>query len=175
MLAVFYQKSLLCRQDIRFFRLLTAQPMPIERYLLAWRRQFGDALFSFFRNFSKPPLPAPAPMVTPADRESEYLRHLRFIVEIHLDEAGFSVDALCHECHASQPQLYRKLTALSGIPPGRFIRLIRLQKARELLRQPGLTIAEIAYKTGFSSPPHFTRLFVKMFGVTPSEFRKNGR
>ncbi|MCK6694218.1 MAG: AraC family transcriptional regulator [Thermoanaerobaculia bacterium] len=148
--------------------------MPIESYLLAFRRQFGDVLFSFFRNFFKPSLPVPAPMVTPADREPEYLRHLRFIVEIHLDEAGFRVDALCHECHASQPQLYRKLTALSGLSPGRFIRFIRLQKARELLRQPGRTIAEIAFETGFGSPAHFTRLFVKMFGMTPSAYRKSG-
>ncbi len=87
-------------------------------------------------------------------------------------EAHFSVAALCRACHTTQPQLYRKLVAQTGCSPVHFIHQIRLQKACDLIRNTDLTIAEIAYETGFTSPAYFSRLFAKTYGLPPSEYRK---
>ncbi|MCB9035478.1 MAG: helix-turn-helix transcriptional regulator [Lewinellaceae bacterium] len=73
----------------------------------------------------------------------------------------------------SHSQLHRKLTALTGLSANRFIRFIRLSKARILLKDPGLSIAEVAYDTGFTDPVYFSRVFKKEFGMTPTSFREN--
>lgn len=94
-------------------------------------------------------------------------------VEAHLSDTSFNVAALCRAMGMSQPQLHRKLTALAGLAPVRFIYFIRLNKARELLlQQPELTIAEVAYDAGFSSPSYFSRLFLREFGCTPTDYRE---
>ena len=51
------------------------------------------------------------------------------------------------------------------------IRGIRLNKAKELLLNSDLTIAEIAYDTGFNKPSYFSRCFSKEFNISPSNFR----
>jgi AraC-like DNA-binding protein len=48
---------------------------------------------------------------------------------------------------------------------------VKLDAARELLRQPDLKIRDVAYETGFSAPAHFTRFFRALSGVTPREYR----
>jgi AraC-like DNA-binding protein len=63
------------------------------------------------------------------------------------------------------------MTALTGESVGKFVRSIRLSKAKELLKNSELTISEIAYETGFSEPGYFTKTFSKEFNMTPSEYR----
>jgi transcriptional regulator GlxA family with amidase domain len=53
-----------------------------------------------------------------------------------------------------------------------YIRLIRLQKARDMLLSSALGIAEIAYETGFNDPKFFSRVFSEEFGMPPSVFRE---
>lgn len=53
-----------------------------------------------------------------------------------------------------------------------YINNIRLEQAKSMLQNPGLTISEIAYKTGFSSPNYFSTVFKNKFGVSPNVFRK---
>ena len=53
----------------------------------------------------------------------------------------------------------------------RFIRSIRMNKARELLSNPNLSINEVAYDSGFSNPNYFSRVSSKTFGMSPTEYR----
>lgn len=69
----------------------------------------------------------------------------------------------------SRMQLHRKLKALTNQSISEFIRIIRLEKALELLQAKQLNISEISYITGFSSPNHFSRVFKEKFGKSPSE------
>jgi YesN/AraC family two-component response regulator len=52
---------------------------------------------------------------------------------------------------------------------------VRMEKARELLTTTGLAVGDIAESTGFSNSPYFYKAFKKINGVTPVDFRKNGR
>ena len=70
----------------------------------------------------------------------------------------------------SHSQLHRKLTALTGYSPNKFIRFIRLSKAKEKIIQTEETIGNIAFDTGFRDPVYFARVFKKEFGMTPTEF-----
>ena len=72
----------------------------------------------------------------------------------------------------SQVQVYRKLKALTGKTPSKYIRFIRMEKAMELLSTSNLNISEIAYNLGFSDPNYFSRTFQQVYGKTPSSIRK---
>ena len=71
----------------------------------------------------------------------------------------------------SHSQLHRKLDALTGCSPNKFIRVIRLNNARELLKNPAHSISTVAFNCGYNDPGYFTRVFKQEHGVTPQEWR----
>ena len=73
----------------------------------------------------------------------------------------------------SHSQLHRKLDALTGCSPNKFIRIIRLNKAKELLKNPANTIAFISINCGYNDPGYFARVFKQEYLVTPQEWRTN--
>jgi len=111
--------------------------------------------------------------VTPSNVEQAFLEKIRLLVEANLENEQFSVEMLCREIGLSHPQLHRKMTALTGQSVKKFIRAIQINKAKELLTQTQLSIAEIAYQTGFSDAAYFTKVFGKGVGVSPSGFRNS--
>lgn len=89
----------------------------------------------------------------------------------HLDEENFSVNHLANAICLSRSQVHRKIKAITGYSTSIYIRMIRLQKAKELLTVEDLTISEIAYRVGFKSPVYFSQIFKKTFGKSPTESR----
>jgi signal transduction histidine kinase/ligand-binding sensor domain-containing protein/DNA-binding response OmpR family regulator len=110
--------------------------------------------------------------VTVSSIDDQFLQRLKNVVEAHIAEEAFGVDELAREAGMSRSQIHRKLTALTGMSAGDFVRYLRLHRAMDLLRQNAATVAEIAYMVGFSTPAHFTKCFHELFGVTPSEIRR---
>lgn len=88
----------------------------------------------------------------------------------HLDDENFSIEQFGSEIFLSRSQLHRKLTALTNQTPSEFVRTIRLKRAAQLLLANKLSIADIAYQTGFNSPAYFTKCFKSYFGMVPSEY-----
>ena len=72
-----------------------------------------------------------------------------------MSDADFTIKDLCQEVGISHSQLHRKLGAATGQSITRFIRAARLEKAKKLLLNPKLTVAAIAYDTGFKDPDYF--------------------
>jgi signal transduction histidine kinase/DNA-binding response OmpR family regulator len=101
--------------------------------------------------------------------EKIFLNKIKQAVEAHLDDEQYSVDQLSDEIGLSRTQLHRKLKALTGQGPGELIRVVRLQRAFELLKQKAGTVAEVGYMVGFSNPNSFSTSFSKHFGFAPSE------
>lgn len=116
-----------------------------------------------------------APLEQVADpakaKEDEFVTKVRTVIMAHLDDAEFSVIHLCRAVFLSRTQLHKKLTALTGLSAGRYILELRLYAAVELLKNPSLTITEIAYMVGFTDPNYFTRCFTARFGKPPGETR----
>lgn len=85
----------------------------------------------------------------------------------------FTVEDLAAALGMTRGHLYRKMMTITGKGPADFIRTIRLKRARQLLDESGMQIAEITYAVGYSSPKVFSRNFKAKFGVVPSDYLKN--
>jgi AraC-like DNA-binding protein len=70
----------------------------------------------------------------------------------------------------SRSQLHRKIKEIAGIPTADFIRNIRLNQAARLLREHKASVADVAYNTGFANQTHFSTVFKKYFGMSPSDY-----
>lgn len=103
--------------------------------------------------------------------DAAFLRTVREAVEAHLTDADFSVGQLADAVALSPSQLQRKVKALTDRTPVQLIRVIRLERAAQLLDQDAGTITEIAYAVGFNSYSHFARSFKEYFGQSASAYR----
>jgi signal transduction histidine kinase/DNA-binding response OmpR family regulator/streptogramin lyase len=107
----------------------------------------------------------------PIDPDEIFLKKLIGIVEEQLADEHFGVPELCKKARLSNSQLFRKLKALTGKPATRFIRSIRLEKAKWMLETTEMNVGEVGFATGFQDPAYFSRIFHKEFGMTPSDVR----
>lgn len=103
--------------------------------------------------------------------EDGFVAKVREAVETHLNDTDFTVEQLCKKVFMSHSQLHRKLDALTGYSPNKFIRMIRLNKAKELMKNPSNSITQVAYECGYNDPGYFARVFKQEFGETPQEWR----
>lgn len=102
---------------------------------------------------------------------SEFIQKLTNLVEANLANEKFGPEDMAKEAGMSHSNLNRKLKTISNQNSSQFIREIRLKKAKELLLNENLTIAEISYRVGFGSPTYFSNCFREYFGVSPGELR----
>ena len=103
----------------------------------------------------------------------EFKQKLTNLVEANLANENFGPDELAREAGMSHTNLNRKLKSISNQNASQFIREIRLKKAKELLLNEDLTVAEISYRVGFGSPAYFNKCFHEYFGLTPGELRNH--
>ncbi len=102
--------------------------------------------------------------------EEQFLNRLMDIIEKVWNEEELNVHDFAKQIGLSKAQLYRKITALTGIAPHKFIKEFRLKKAIELIEKQQGNISQIAFETGFSNPSYFSKCFQKRFGILPSDF-----
>ena len=97
------------------------------------------------------------------------------VVNKHLSDSDFNVETLTSEVGISRAQLHRKMKEMTGLPVSEFIRNIRLEQAVRLLEEQKINVTQVAYTVGFSNLAHFSTVFRKQFGVSPTEYmeRKN--
>ncbi len=93
------------------------------------------------------------------------------LVQSQMEEGDVSVDGISEQMKISRVQLFKKIKAITGESPSQVIRQIRLETAERLLIENNSTIAEVAYKVGFSSPNNFSRSFKAYFGDTPKNYK----
>lgn len=105
-------------------------------------------------------------------QETEFMKKFNKCVEEHLADSDLSVEDLGSEMCLSRVQLYRKVKALTGKSPVEIVRETRLIRASQLLADSSLSISEIAYRVGFSSPSYFTKCYRDLFGKSPTEVQR---
>ncbi len=93
-------------------------------------------------------------------------------VEANIDRSDLSVEELSRELGMSRVHLYKRLSQITGKTPIEFIRVIRLKRAAQLLRESQRSVAEIAYCVGFNNPKYFSKYFKDEFGVLPSVYQE---
>ncbi|MFK7847566.1 MAG: response regulator [Rhodothermales bacterium] len=101
--------------------------------------------------------------------DDTFLHRLMETIETHMTDEHFGVEELNASMGIGARQLYRKIHALTGKSPVKFIRLVRLQRAKRLLEQKAGNVSEVAFEVGFSSLSYFSKTFKEEFGKLPSE------
>lgn len=129
---------------------------------------------SFHKSFQKH-LDIKATDIEITSLDEKLIQNAIKVVESHISDADFSVEALSQMLGISRVHLYKKLLSLTGKSPIEFIRTIRLQRAAQLLEKSQLTVAEVAYQVGFNNPKYFTKYFKDQFRVLPSAYATGKR
>lgn len=101
--------------------------------------------------------------------DKEFLNKVINILNEELSNSEFSVDDLCRRLGVSRTVLYNKIKTLTGQPPSDFIKVVRLNKAKEILETHKYMISEVADMVGFSDPKYFSVCYKKQFGISPSK------
>lgn len=100
-----------------------------------------------------------------------FLKRLITTINDNLGNPDFGIAELGKEVGVSRSHIHRKLHTLTGKSPSRFIRSIRLHKAKELLEKNIGNVSEVADRTGFRSLSYFSQVFFEEFGYLPKDVR----
>jgi DNA-binding response OmpR family regulator/nitrogen-specific signal transduction histidine kinase len=104
--------------------------------------------------------------------DRKFVNEFTSLVETNVSNDAFSVEDICLKMGISKMQLYRKVKALLNMNVNDYIIDTRLQKAKYFLKHESLSISEVAYKVGFSSPAYFGTVFKSKFGLTPKAYKE---
>jgi signal transduction histidine kinase/AraC-like DNA-binding protein/ActR/RegA family two-component response regulator len=121
-------------------------------------------------------VPAAEPVTTAVlhPMDEAFLQQIIQLVQEHMDNPDFGIALLAKKAAMSQPVLFKKIKAITGMSANDFVKSLRLKRATELLQENRYTVYEIAYMVGYENSKYFSREFKKQFGVTPSEYGKTG-
>lgn len=105
------------------------------------------------------------------EQDSLFVKRLDSIVYSRLGEQDLSVDKVAGLLHLGRTIFYKKVRGTTGYTPNEYIRVIRLRKAAELLKEGEKNVSEVAYAIGFDNPYYFSKCFKEQFGMPPSHYR----
>ena len=114
------------------------------------------------------------PGTTPRTEGLAFLRKARDRIDRDYAQP-LDINVLAAEARCSRYHFMRSFQAAYGEPPGLYLTRRRIERAKELLRSANLTVTEICYLVGFSSPGSFSRRFAELVGTSPSAYREQAR
>lgn len=95
------------------------------------------------------------------------------IIEENMENKEFNIDMWCREIAVGRTRLGAKIKGITGLTLNDFILQIKLRRCAWFLENSDLTISEITWKAGFSSPGYMGKCFKEYFGVTPLQYRNS--
>lgn len=110
--------------------------------------------------------------VTITSMDEELLMKAMKVIEQNIANANYSVDDFVSDMNVGRTILYQKIHDIVGMSIKEFILNIRLKRSAYLLEKSDLTVAEVAYQTGFNNAKYFSVCFKKQFEISPSEMKK---
>ena len=121
------------------------------------------------QTFAKSPFVAANTMaLTKADEE--FIKRLNEIILSNLHSPEFSMEDMAEMLNMSRSNFYRKIKGVLDLTPNEYLRIERLKRAAQLLKDGENRVNEICYMVGFNSPSYFSKCFLKQFGVLPKDF-----
>jgi signal transduction histidine kinase/DNA-binding response OmpR family regulator len=118
-------------------------------------------------------IPAEIRNSTHKPTERKFISTFKAIVENNIANDEFAIEDICQQMTISKAQLHRKVKSLLKSNINEYILTARLQKAKYYLQHEELSVAEVAYKTGFTTPGYFSTVFKARLGISPSVFKEN--
>lgn len=121
------------------------------------------------QSFAKSPFVAVNTMaLTKVDEE--FVKKLNDIILANLSNSEFSTDDMAESLNMSRSNFYRKVKGVLDLTPNEYLRLERLKRAAQLLKEGKCRVNEVCYAVGFNSPSYFAKCFLKQFGILPKDF-----
>lgn len=106
------------------------------------------------------------------DIDKDFVEKFKALIDQKMGNSDLNVEDMGKDMGLSRVQLYRKLKSLTNYSPNELLRIARLKKAASLLASSDMSISEIGYEVGFSSPSYFTKCYKEEFGESPTDFLK---
>lgn len=102
-----------------------------------------------------------------------FLDSVMKIMNEHIADASFDIGEFAREMAMGRTSFFMKLKGITGQTPNKFMTNVRLKKSMDIMKNdPALSVGEVSYMVGFSSPSYFIKLFKELFGETPASFKK---
>lgn len=83
----------------------------------------------------------------------------------------FSLGEMAQSVNLSPPYFCYLFKSITGVPPARYLKSLRMEQAATLLTTTFLSVKEIVRRVGCTDESHFVRDFKRIYGVTPREYR----
>ena len=106
------------------------------------------------------------------DMDKDFVEKFKALIDAKMGDSNLNVEDLGKDMGLSRVQLYRKIKSLTNYSPNELLRIARLKKAASLLASSDMTVSEIGYEVGFSSPSYFTKCYKEQFGESPTDLLK---
>ena len=107
-------------------------------------------------------------------KDRQFLFRFQTILSQHIADENFSVEQFAELMHLGRTQFYKRVKALTGLPPTEHVHRARLDYAASVLLKTQKNIEEVMTMAGFHSATHFYNCFRRQFGMSPSDYRKSG-
>ncbi|MBS5639187.1 MAG: response regulator, partial [Bacteroides sp.] len=144
------------------------KPFSVE-YLQACASSLIQNREKLRKAFAQSPFVAANTMaLTKADED--FIKKLNEVIQVNYSNPEFSMDDMADSLNMSRSNFYRKIKGVLDLSPNEYLRLERLKKAAQLLKEGENRVNEICYMVGFNSPSYFAKCFQKQFGVLPKDF-----
>lgn len=164
-----------CTIDSEVFTLQSSRVIEplFRRALEKWRLQKPAAnedcmavLYSIYAELVR----AKSSVYIPLSKRKQLDAAVQFISENFADET-LTIETVANTTGMSESHFRRIFKTAYRISPIKYINLIRINRAKELISYSSASFSEIAAETGFSNLYYFSRIFKKEVGCTPSEYR----
>ena len=144
------------------------KPFSVE-YLQACASNLIQNREKLRKAFAQSPFVAANTMaLTKADED--FIKRLNDVIQANFSNPEFSMDDMADGLNMSRSNFYRKIKGVLDLSPNEYLRLERLKRAAQLLKEGENRVNEICYMVGFNSPSYFAKCFQKQFGVLPKDF-----
>jgi len=102
---------------------------------------------------------------------TSFVGRVKEMIQTNIDDENYGIEQLCKDIGASRSVLHRKLKKYTMMSTSKFVRVIRLKKAKELLLNTDLNITQVSFEVGFADSRYFSRVFSETFNESPKHFR----
>lgn len=106
-----------------------------------------------------------------SQQDKKFMEELYKLMEDELSNSELDILHITDMLHISRTKFYYKIKGVTGETPATFFRTYKLNRAAQMLQTGQYNISEVADLTGFCTLSHFSNLFKKQFGMTPSEYK----
>lgn len=102
--------------------------------------------------------------------DKAFLDEVMEIIDENISNSEYTINDLCKEIAMSRTSFYNKIKVLTDQSPNSFIRIVRLNRAAQLLKKGHQSITHVAALTGFGDVKYFSTAFKKHFGMSPKRY-----